>query len=90
MTGTDLDVPGDVRVTSSAGSAALTFTSLPSSMRVESSAGSVRVAIPEGVYEIRAETSLGSADVSVPSRPGASRLYSFESSAGSVTVEPAR
>ncbi|AXH36993.1 hypothetical protein DVJ78_17635 [Humibacter sp. BT305] len=90
VTGTDLDVPGEVRVDSSAGSAILSFASLPSSMEVESSAGSVRVAIPDGDYEIRADTSVGSVDVSVPNRPGASRVYSFESSAGSVTVEPAR
>jgi hypothetical protein len=89
VTGTDLDVTGEVQASSSAGSATLSFVSLPSSMTVESSAGSVRVALPDGDYEIRADASLGSVTQSVASRPGAPRVYTLESSAGSVTVEPA-
>ncbi len=89
ITGTDLDVTGPVTSETSAGTMTLGFVSLPSSMRVEAAAGDVRVALPDGEYEIRTDTAVGSVVQGLRSTPGAARVYSFETSAGDVTLEQA-
>ncbi|WP_368497826.1 DUF4097 family beta strand repeat-containing protein [Herbiconiux sp. A18JL235] len=89
ITGTDLDVTGPVTSETSAGTMTLGFVSLPSSMHVEAAAGDVRVALPDGEYEIRTDTAVGSVAQGLRSTPGASRVYSFETSAGDVVLEQA-
>ncbi|MCS5720673.1 DUF4097 domain-containing protein [Herbiconiux sp. CPCC 203407] len=87
ITGTGLDVAGEVLSESSAGNVRLEFVTLPSSIRMGSSAGNVRVALPDGEYEIRTDTSAGGVHQELASTPGADRVYSFESSAGNITLE---
>ncbi|WP_291056652.1 DUF4097 family beta strand repeat-containing protein [Herbiconiux sp.] len=89
LTADDLAVSGEVETESSAGTTELTFTALPSSIEMDSSAGDIRVALPSGSYEIRTDTSVGSVELGVPSTPGASRQYSFETSAGDIVLLPA-
>lgn len=87
VTGLGLTVAGEVLSESSAGDVRFEFTTLPSAIRMGSSAGNVRVALPEGEYEIRTDTSAGSVDQELASTPGSDRVYSFESSAGNITLE---
>lgn len=89
ISGTDLDVSGAVTADTSAGNTTFNFVSLPSSIRINSSAGNVRVALPDGDYEIRTDTSVGTLQQGIVSTPGADRVYSFDTSAGNVTLEPA-
>ncbi|MDO9396313.1 MAG: DUF4097 family beta strand repeat-containing protein [Herbiconiux sp.] len=88
VTALDLEISGTVAVDTSAGNTTVSFASLPEQIRMESSAGGIRVALPDGRYDIRTEVSAGSVDNSLRNTPGADRIYSFETSAGSITLEP--
>jgi hypothetical protein len=90
ITARSLDVSGPVETESSAGGTDLEFASLPSAISVESSAGNVRVALPDGEYELRTDTSFGTVAQGLRSTPGADRRYTFETSAGDLTLVPAR
>ena len=55
------------------------------------SAGGVEIRVPVGpAYEVTAETSAGSTEVGVPDQPGADHRITAKSSAGGVSVLPAR
>jgi hypothetical protein len=83
--------PGDVRARSSAGAVELTFAAAAADVTAESSAGGVEIRVPVGpAYEVTAETSAGSTEVGVPDQPGADHRITAKSSAGGVSVLPAR
>jgi DUF4097 and DUF4098 domain-containing protein YvlB len=81
---------GDVEAETSAGSIELTVLGDFSSLSAITSSGNVDLIVTDEVYDVDADASVGSIDIEVRTDPSASRHVIAESSAGSISVRPAR
>jgi hypothetical protein len=81
---------GDVDAETSAGRIEMTVLGDFSSVSAETSAGNIDLEVADEVYDVDADTSAGSVTIEVRTDPSAQRRISAESSAGSITISPAR
>lgn len=80
----DFATTGPVRIDQTAGQVRYHGTELPASIDVSVTASEVRFELPTGEYEIVTHTTAGGVTQNLPNTPGAERVYTFESTAGSL------
>ena len=80
-----------VEASTSAGDIELEFNSAPDDLDLKTSAGDIDVVVPDDdAYRVDTDTSAGDADVGIASDPDADRVIKARTSAGDISLRPAR